>query len=575
MGKELKRMRYFDGLFLNAEDYKLDQDYQKRIQQLHNRYLHTWGIIAGLTVVPLENCSVKVQEGIAINQVETEDNNESTSQYIYIYDGHPDSIIDLSQYRANDESIYIYVSYEEVEEDKEDLEKGKGEAIHIWERGRIWHSTKKPDDEKKYIILAKVEVGLAANQDGSESKKVISSISYYDDDDEQIPLRRYAGPAGEVLSLQKIIFKLNDDVAGMPFIRALEEEKSKGIGLEVNSTFANFTGSVSIKGDLEVHGSLTGIGAVFENELEVSNTFIQVNSKTENHDTWKLQDGGLEVYRDYEDGKSLDARLVWSELDKCWKIGYEGELWNIGYGPIWERLIKNDIVDDLHRHSKISFEGGVALESDNKGNLSAYGNLSMNDKTIWLRDNGNVNNGLGWYGIGKPFAGLNVDGPVLFGHKGGILGTTDGGQRPVITWNSLGNVGIGESNPKDDTMEVNGTMRILSNSNPLRFTSAWSGFPDSITNGAEISNDTNYHKALMIVGNRSAGQGRKVAIWDRLEVNGFLYVNGNMQLNQALTPSAGKEKTMVLYFQVIQGEARGIVHGLDIIPEAVKRVLWR
>lgn len=33
MGQELKRMRYFDGLFLNAEDYKLDQDFYLRLQR--------------------------------------------------------------------------------------------------------------------------------------------------------------------------------------------------------------------------------------------------------------------------------------------------------------------------------------------------------------------------------------------------------------------------------------------------------------------------------------------------------------------------------------------------------------
>jgi hypothetical protein len=36
------------------------------------------------------------------------------------------------------------------------------------------------------------------------------------------------------------------------------------------------------------------------------------------------------------------------------------------------------------------------------------------------------------------------------------LGTTDG-DRDLLNLNSLGNVGIGESNPKDDTKEVNGT----------------------------------------------------------------------------------------------------------------------
>lgn len=52
MGKELRRMRYFDGLFLNAEDYMLDQEFHLRLQQLHNRYLHTWGIVCGLKVLP-------------------------------------------------------------------------------------------------------------------------------------------------------------------------------------------------------------------------------------------------------------------------------------------------------------------------------------------------------------------------------------------------------------------------------------------------------------------------------------------------------------------------------------------
>ena len=64
-------------------------------------------------------------------------------------------------------------------------------------------------------------------------------------------------------------------------------------------------------------------------------------------------------------------------------------------------------------------------------------------------------------------------------------------------------------------------------SNPLRFTGGWTGFPDNATNRAEISNDTGTYKTLMIVGNKSAGIGRRVSVWDRLEVNGALAVSGN------------------------------------------------
>ena len=85
---------------------------------------------------------------------------------------------------------------------------------------------------------------------------------------------------------------------------------------------------------------------------------------------------------------------------------------------------------------------------------------------------------------------------------------------------SNGNVAIGNSDTPKDKLEVVGATRLGSDANPIRFTSGWSGFPDSATNQAEISNDTGTYKTLMIVGNKSAGGGRKVSIWDRLEVNG-------------------------------------------------------
>jgi len=538
MGKELKRMRYFDGLLLDAEDYKLDQEYQRRLQQLHNRYLHTWGIVAGLEVEPsVQYLKVVVKEGIAINQVQGE-NGESISQYIYIPENHPDSLIDMSKCSTG-EDYYIYLNYEEELVDKDDLEKGKGNEIHIYERGRIKIDKVKPKDEKANIILARVCLKNIDN------KQYLGRDCIYDTDKDGKPLRRYAGPAGSVFALEKIIFKMNEDVAGMPYIRALD--RGEYIGLEVNAQNTYISGSVNVNGDLIVNGKLQNDDAK-ANELMISNSFVQVNSRPVEGE-WKLQDGGLEVFRgDPEPGEcSPDARIVWSEEKRHWQAGYGDKIYDIAYGPTWERLVKNDIVDDLHKHTYLSYEGGVSLKTDEKGNLIAAGNLCLGDKTIFLRDSDNTAHGLGWFGSGKQFAGINVDGPVLFGYKGGILGTTQGGQKPIISWNSQGNVGIDTLSPSDDKLEVTGSLRVLSNTNPIRFTSVWTGFPDKNKNCAEISNDTTYHKALMIVGNQSAGQGRKVAIWDRLDVNGFLYVNGNMQLSQALTPSAGSGRNGIIF----------------------------
>jgi hypothetical protein len=76
-------------------------------------------------------------------------------------------------------------------------------------------------------------------------------------------------------------------------------------------------------------------------------------------------------------------------------------------------------------------------------------------------------------------------------------------------------------------MDVTGNVEFLSTSNPIRVSSGWTAFPDPVTNKAEISNDIGTYKTLMIVGNRSAGLGRRVSVWDRLEVNGTLVVTGN------------------------------------------------
>ncbi len=577
--RELKRMNYFDGLFLDKDDYKLDQYYQKRLQQLHNRYLHTWGILYGLEVVPSPNdsCSIEVTEGIAINRVLSE-SGESTSQYIYVTDETPRTI-NLKSCDSG-QSIYIYLSYDEELTDRNDLEKGNGQYIHVWERAKFGYSIQKPDSDGEKIVLARVVL------DGNGGINTVVKDKIFTCEDDGVSIRKYAGPAGSVISLEKIIFRLVedlkklseggdtadvniDDLEGMPFIQAALLTDKNILGLEINSELAKFSGDVNIAGDLSVTGTLINEG-LGQTDLEVSNSFVQVNSDS-GQDKWELKDGGLEVYRGFDDqDKSLDARIVWSESEKCWKMGYEGSLFNIAYGSNWDSLIKNGFADNLHKHSEINYKNGIALKADENGNLLSKGNLYMSDKTIWLRGSGNTNHGLGWFGNGKLFAGLNVDGPVLFGQKGGVLGTTEGitegskEQKPVLTWNNLGNVGIGIANPKDDMLEVAGNMRILSQSNPLRFTSAWTAFPDSSFNCAEISNDTGIYKALMIVGNKSADQGkpiseqkRRVAIWDRLDVNGFLYVNGNMQLTQAITPSAGNSTDNGIVFPSDPGGGAG------------------
>jgi hypothetical protein len=95
-------------------------------------------------------------------------------------------------------------------------------------------------------------------------------------------------------------------------------------------------------------------------------------------------------------------------------------------------------------------------------------------------------------------------------------------------WQALFGVEGGSGNTS-----IRGQTTILTGSNPIRFSSSWTGFPDNKTNGAEICNDTDFHKTLMIIGNKSAsgtGGGRRVSVWDILEVNGTFRVQSPIGL---------------------------------------------
>ncbi|MGG6313688.1 tail fiber domain-containing protein [Paenibacillus macerans] len=585
MGKEFVRMRYFDGLFLNAEDYSLDQEFYLRLQRLHNRHLHTWGIVSGLKVQPFQetgSMKVKVTEGLALNQVMVEDavtkKRESLSQEILIYEGHPDNPVDLSEYNAN-ENIYIYISYEEAPADQ-NIERGQGNFIHIWERGRIRHGSTKPAGPE-HIVLARV----VPRKSGADIVIDNTCIFDYDSNAERTPLRVYAGAAGKKMVTEKLVVKakngdINDDMplsdevlAQMPSVYALQDGKV----LEVNSREVNMTGDLKIGGDLTVQGELILQSKDrSQSELRIMNSFVEVNSPNYDDPDYEYpgpRDGGLEVYR----GGTDDARIVWVESEKCFKVGLGTDLKKIAYGNEWESLIKGDHADSLHRHGRISFSDSVSLSYSSAGKLFSDADLAIkDDKTLWLKgvDKEHIEgaHGLGWYGKGKTFAAAEIDGPVLFGGKGGALGTRtpnpDGSvtEKPVLSWNSSGHVGIGPRKTLEDLLDVDGSLRVLSGKNPIRFTSEWSGFPDDKYNGAEISNDVTGHKALMIVGNQSAGQGRKVAIWDRLDVNGFLYVNGSMQASQEIIPSVGNGAHNGIIFPSDPGGGSGDLAWIKYYP---------
>lgn len=74
----------------------------------------------------------------------------------------------------------------------------------------------------------------------------------------------------------------------------------------------------------------------------------------------------------------------------------------------------------------------------------ADGIASSTDLTITPTSGTATNYGVGWYGSGRTWNGVTVDGPVLYGNAGGALGSNVSGTKNIsLLWNASGQVGIG------------------------------------------------------------------------------------------------------------------------------------
>ena len=139
----------------------------------------------------------------------------------------------------------------------------------------------------------------------------------------------------------------------------------------------------------------------------------------------------------------------------------------VGYQTLWNSNGSNNIAlgyrsgYNVVGSSNIDI-GNVGVSSDNNiirigsgqtstfiaGSMQMSGNVVMNDNDIQFRNDSY--HGVGWYGGGKLFGGVNVNGPVLYGGSGGGLGCTGNGNNLALAWTSSGVTVNGTFNNNSD-----------------------------------------------------------------------------------------------------------------------------
>lgn len=201
-------------------------------------------------------------------------------------------------------------------------------------------------------------------------------------------------------------------------------------------------------------------------------------------------------------GADFKGMLQWD--GEHWKAGKEGQLSNLAYGPAV-------VVSDNGSNVSIGSTGAKA-DLSVTGLIQPSAGQGLNSGIRFPYDPGGGSGDTAWIQF-YPRTGEKCTLEI------GIANDNDD---HIYLNPGSGNVGIGTIDPRAK-LHVNGDVQI--GSNPIKLTSVWTAFPDNSQNQAEISNDTGSYKSLMIVGNKSAGLGRRVSVWDRLEVHGSLWVN--------------------------------------------------
>ncbi len=469
----IKRMNYFKGEFLQAQDFKDEQQYHVDMLRSHNKNLHTWGVADGLdiTFVAGEK-KITVKKGTAI---------DVDGRQIVLVE---DKAIDLSA--STETTLYVTVSYKEIPTDPRD-ETGIKDNTRITEEPDIKHEKDKPSDPSVDLILGKVIL----NPD-----KTIKEIDKSE--------RKNAGVVGGDLEVKSLAFSLPIATDQWPRIKGVDGGSP---GIEITSQDSIFKGNLSIQGNISITGTVDGRdissdGGKLDAHVTALNPHSGALSKSGDTMTGSLtiNNGNLIVNTgNISVGTTGPMQKLTVSGSEATPHGFGasigivnkaagGKSWYLRSGATGTATPVGgfSIADDAAYRLVIDNAGniGIGITNPAAGKLQFLNELG-NKVVLW--DGGATDR----YGIGLSIGNLNVFIPPV-GRFSIRNNGFDGVEQFVVK--GTGNVGIGTANPGDYKLNIGGT----GGDNALFITSDFGLRGNNKLNLIKFGNDGDYqvlHKA--------------------------------------------------------------------------------
>lgn len=129
---------------------------------------------------------------------------------------------------------------------------------------------------------------------------------------------------------------------------------------------------------------------------------------------------------------------------------------------VWADSQAGSVASTANNQFIVRAGGGVGIGgAPQDAMLDIEGAARLNNFDLFFRNGTDRNHGVGWYGS---YAGAPLDGPVLYGWSGGALGSSQGGAKIALRWDSQARVGIRTATPEGilDVETGNGRLQVIS-----------------------------------------------------------------------------------------------------------------